>query len=129
MQAIHQAVLNRITTLAASIGAEFAVVIDGEVHGPLADRVAKSKTRRANAPRTREVVYNFVRDTGYNHEFAVMKPGDIYSRTVEGGDYASHFVDTLRAWANKNWGRDKWVLATEAAEGGLKINVQMLRVE
>lgn len=126
MQAIHQAVLNRITTLANSIGAEFAVMIDGEVHGPLASRVDIPAPK---GPRRRVVVYNFVRDTGYNGILPKLEAGGVYERTVEGGDYADHFVDTLRAWANKNWGKDKFILATEARDEGRKIHVQLLRVE
>lgn len=124
MQAIHQAVLNRITALANSINAEFAVVIDGSVHGPLADRVATPKVR---AKRT--VVYNFVRDTGYTDVLETLEPGGIYEHVVEAGAYCKNFTDTLRAWAIKHWGKDTYVLASEACEGGQKTRVQLLRVE
>ncbi|MGL4649914.1 MAG: hypothetical protein ACRC1H_10940 [Caldilineaceae bacterium] len=123
MQPIHQEVLRRITILATSIGAEFALRINGELHGPLAECIQIPGERKA-----RVVRFNFVRDTGYIERLRALEPGGVYECTVDAGDYGDNFVATLKAYGIRYWGKDKYIVATNPREGG-KLFVQVLRVE
>lgn len=126
MQAIHTEVLKRINSLASSVGAAYVVELNGELHGPMADRVLrpKVKTRRSHVKK-----YDFVADTGYDLHLRSLQRGQMYECLTASGEYGDHFVKTLRAWGNKHWGRDKFIVAVEARDEGQQWCVQVLRVE
>lgn len=118
MEAIKTTTLARVENMLKAIGAQYAIVIEGEKRGTLEVAEPKSVLRRPK-------LYSFDADTGYTNVLESMNPGDIHKFEVKNDrpEYAERFYATIGAWCNKYWGRDTFVRTIEVSGDTATISV------
>lgn len=120
MEAIKTVTLSRVENMLKAIGAQYAIVLDGEKRGTLEVAEPKPALRRPK-------LYQFDVELKYIAILQGMQPGDIKVWTLKDSrpEYAERFYDSVGAWCNKHWGRDSFVRTIEI--DGDTANISVLR--
>lgn len=118
MEAIKTVTLARVENMLKAIGAQYAIVVDGEKRGTLEVAEPKGALRRTK-------LYDFEGELRYVAELKAMNPGDIKKWKVPTNrpEYADRFYDTVGSWCNRYWGRDTFVRTIEVSGDVATISV------
>lgn len=118
MEAIKTVTLARVENMLKAIGAQYAIVVEGEKRGTLEVAEPKGGLRRPK-------MYNFDAELKYITVLKDMAPGDIKKWQVPTSrpEYADRFYDSIGAWCNKHWGRDTFVRTIEVSGDAATISV------